>query len=176
MSRKTLPALLVCGLLILLSQPKSAVAANPRVANTASLAGSWELTFTPGPGTTAASVPGLATFTTDGSLIETDGSELAPSMPSAGGSPTYGSPGHGVWQTLPSLTGFYLSYTSVNVNSDGSLNSKSLTVATVTVSTSSTGNTFNGEYSTTTTSAGNTAPITTSGKISGQLILHPALP
>jgi hypothetical protein len=177
MSRKTLLAFIVCGLMILLSQPESVVAADPHVANTGTLAGSWELTFTPAPGTTTVpSIPGLATFTTDGSLVETDGTELAPGIASSTGNATYGSPGHGVWQTMPSLTSYYVFYTSVIVNADGTLNSKSITQATVTISTASSGTTFSGDYTTTTTGPSGVPPVTTSGKLSGQLIPHPALP
>jgi hypothetical protein len=131
MSRKTLVASMVWGLMVLLAQPKSIMAAK------ATLAGSWELTLTPStpPTPPVMPIPGLATFTTDGSLIETDGAELAPGI-SANPVATYKSPGHGIWQLMPSLTSFYIQYYSVAVNGDGSLASKTVTVATVAVTTS----------------------------------------
>ncbi|MGA2134115.1 MAG: hypothetical protein ABSH50_17615 [Bryobacteraceae bacterium] len=172
MSGKTLLTSIVCGLMILIAQPKSAVAAAP------TMAGSWELNFTPNapPTTPVVPIPGLATFTTDGSVVETDGSELAPGVPASSGTPTYASPGHGIWQLLPALTGFYISYASLVVNADGSLNSKNVTVATGTVTTGSNGTVFNGEYTTTSTGPAGTPPTTTTGKLTGQLIPHPALP
>lgn len=172
MSRKTLLVSIVCGLMILLSQSSSAVAATP------SLAGSWQLTFTPSapPAPPVVVIPGLATFTGDGSAIEVDGTELAPGVPAASGAPTYGSPGHGIWQLLPSMTGYYISYISLVVNADGSLNSRSTTVATVGVTTSSNGTVLSGTYTTTTTGPAGTAPKTTTGKLTGELIPHPPLP
>jgi hypothetical protein len=63
--------------------------------NLPSLAGSWQLTLTPVSPT--ASVPvrvaALATFTSDGSVIETDATEAVPMM--VEGTAVYGTPGHG---------------------------------------------------------------------------------
>ena len=73
MSTKNLLASITCALIALVAQPISIAAANP------SLAGSWQFTLTPGTPTPGISIPGLATFTADGSVVETDGSEVAPS-------------------------------------------------------------------------------------------------
>ncbi|HTQ56633.1 MAG TPA: hypothetical protein VMI94_19335 [Bryobacteraceae bacterium] len=172
MSRKALLAMIVCGLMAVLLQPTSAVAAPP------SLAGSWQLTFTPAtpPTPPVVAVPGLATFTSDGSVIETDGTQLAPGVPASNGVPTYGSPGHGIWQLLPSMTGYYISYVSLSVNADGSLSSRSVTVATVGVVTSTNGTTLSGTYTTTTSGPAGMPPKITTGKLTGQLIPHPPLP
>jgi hypothetical protein len=172
MFSKTFTASIICGLIVLIAQPKSFAAAKP------SLAGSWELTFTPsGPPTPPVVViPGFATFTTNGSVIETDGSELAPGPASSNSAATYGSPGHGIWQLSPCLCSFYISYISLTVNASGSLNSKAVTVATVTAATSTTGTTFTGQYTTTTTGPAGAPPVTTSGTLTGSLIPHPLLP
>src|SRR5579871_5000850 len=101
MSRKVLLASIICGLLALSVTPKSLFAASKP-----SLAGSWVLTLTPTapPTPPVVVIPGLATFTTDGSVVETDGSEVAPGPASSTSGATYGTPGHGIWQLLPSLT------------------------------------------------------------------------
>lgn len=60
------------------------------------LVGSWRATFTPIPGDPAQfpPIPALFTFTSDGTLVETDGGSLVPFMN------TFGSPGHGVWRKI----------------------------------------------------------------------------
>jgi hypothetical protein len=162
MSKNALLTSIICGLAILLAQPMSLRAANP------SLAGSWELTFTPTvpPTPPVIQIPGLATFTRDGSAIETDGTEVA----------MHATPGHGIWQLMPCLCSFYIQYFSLGVDSDGGLSSKSVTVAIVTPATSGTGTTFSGQYTTTTTGPSGTPPKTTTGTLTGTLIPHPALP
>ncbi len=169
MFKKTLLAPTVCGLLLLLA-PHVSAATKP------ALIGSWQLTFTPStPTPPAISIPGLATFTTDGSVIETDGSQVAPGPGSSTGV-TYGTPGHGVWQLLPALTGFYIQYISVSVNPDGSLYAKNVTVASVAVTGSGTAVTLTGQYTTTSTGPTGTPPRTTTGTLTGQLIPHQPLP
>jgi len=170
MSGKTIFTSIVCGLMILVLQPMSLLAAPP------SLAGSWVLTFTPStPTPPIAQIPGLATFTSDGSVIETDGSQLVPHTASNGAA-GYGSPGHGVWQLLPSTTGYYIEYNSFSVNSTGALESTTVTVATVSVIVSTSGTTLKGTFTTTTSGPAGTPPKTTTGAITGQLIPHPLLP
>jgi hypothetical protein len=77
---------------------------------------------------------------------------------------------------MPSLTAFYIQYYSVAVNGDGSLASKTVTAATVTVTTASNGATFTGQYTATTIGPTGTPPVSTTGTINGTLIPHPALP
>ena len=85
-----------------------------------SLAGSWEFSLIPDPNGTGSSamVPGLATFTTDGSVIETDSSQAIPGqiLPD-----TFATPGHGIWQPSPAFGSLFVQFTSIVVNSDGSL-------------------------------------------------------
>ena len=167
MTRKTLLTSIVCGLLVLIGQPMSLVAASP------SLAGSWLITLTPTGPTPTLSIPGLATFTTNGSLIETDGTEVSPGIITAPPGPTYGTPGHGIWQLGPCMCNFYVQYFSLVVNADGSLYATNVTTATVTLS--STGTQFSGTYTTIQEAGGSTKEIA-SGTISGTLIPHPKLP
>ena len=170
MSARTLFVLIVCVVVALLFEPAPAMAAK------SPLVGSWQITLTPNapPTPPVIPAPGLATFTTDGSVVETDGTELAPGPASTTG-PTFGSPGHGIWQLLPSLTGFYIQWNSVTVNANGSLHSSSVTVATASVVASSTGTTLSGQYTTTITTSGGVVNTIT-GKITGTLIPHPLLP
>lgn len=172
LSKKTLLASLICGLAMLVAQPKSLFAASPT-----SLAGSWHLLFQPINPPAAANIPGLATFTSDGWTIETDGAETAPGSVSGGTVTTYGTPGHGTWQLLPSQTGFYIRFESLNINADGSLSSRRVTVANVTVTTDSNGNpAMAGQYTTTVTTPDGGGSVTQPGKVSGSLIPMPALP
>jgi len=173
MSTKTLVGSIIFGLILLVAQPKSLSAATRP-----SLAGSWELTFTPTapPTPPVVVIPGLATFTSDGSVVETDGSEVAPGPASSTGAATYGTPGHGIWQLLPSMTGFYISFTSLSVNANGSLNSTSVTVATVSLASTTKGTMLTGQYTTTTSGPSGVPPKTTTGQLNGLLIPHPLLP
>jgi hypothetical protein len=170
MSKRTLLATLICGLFAVLVQPMSLAAASP------SLAGAWQITLTPTtpPSPPTVTIPGLATFTTNGNVIETDGSELAPAA-SSNGAVSYGSPGHGIWQLLPSLTGFYIQYISVSVDPAGALSSISVTTMTVNPVVVTPFTKFSGQYTTVRTNpSGQT--MTTSGTVTGQLIPHPKLP
>jgi hypothetical protein len=167
MTRKTLLTSIVCGLLVLIGQPMSLVAASP------SLAGSWQFTLTPATPASTLSIPGLATLTTNGSLIETDGTEVSPGISAAPPAPTYGTPGHGIWQLGPCMCNYYVQYFSLVVNADGSLYATNVTTATVTLA--STGTQFSGTYTTIQEAAGSTKEIA-SGAISGTLIPHPKLP
>jgi len=161
MHAKTLFRVFLCA--IALIAPSLLPAASP------TLEGSWQLTFIPTtPATPTTQIPGLATFTSDGSVIETDGSELV-SSPVA-------SPGHGIWQVAPVSTEFYVQYISVVVNTDGSLAGKNVTIFTgVTITTGSNSTTFNGNYVTDLVNPQGTVQ-TTAGKVHGVLIPHPLLP
>lgn len=181
MSRKMLFLAIVCGLIAFAVQPASAA--------TPSLAGSWQFTLTTGvtpipvtavtstPTPLAGGIPGLATFTADGSVIETDGSEFA-TVPSS--TVTVGkasSPGHGIWQ-LGSVVGstvetFDVQYVSLVLNVDGTLYARNTTTMSLTLD--KTGTTFKGTY--TTYQALITSALTrilSSGTVTGQLIPHVA--
>jgi hypothetical protein len=165
---KTFLATTVCGLIAMLTQPMSMAATAP------SLAGSWQFSLTPTTTSTPGPISGLATFTTDGSVIETDTSEIVPGLPStSNGAATYGSPGHGIWQVGPAVINLYIEYISLVANADGSLNAKNVTTMIVTMD--STGSQFTGTYTTTEASTSGLSK-TTSGSVKGQLIPHPALP
>jgi len=79
MRRKLVIAWMSFGVILSTSQPLAAQAANPP-----SLAGSWELiliaTTPPVSEPPVAPVPGLATFTSGGSVVETDATVLVPSL------------------------------------------------------------------------------------------------
>jgi hypothetical protein len=173
MCRKTFLASIVfgvCGLIAFAFQPMPAAAATP------SLAGSWQFTLTP---TTPPSgtppvveIPGLVTFTTDGSAIETDGSEFVPNPPST--PPINGStPGHGIWQAANTPGTLYVEYISLVLNPDGSLYAKDVTTMFVTLN--SKGNMFSGSYTTDQEAGGSTKTVSM-GTVSGTLIPHEPLP
>jgi len=168
MSRRTLLASIVCGLIAIAVQPMSAVAATP------SLAGSWQFTLTPTapPTPPVIQIPGLATFTTDGSVVETDGSEFVPNPPSA--TPINPStPGHGIWQLANTPVTLYVQYFSLVLNADGSLYARNVTAMFVTLN--SKGNRFTGSYTTDQLIGGVTKTLS-NGTVSGQLIPHVPLP
>jgi hypothetical protein len=145
-------------------------------AKSPTLVGSWQLTLTPTSPAGNAAIPGLATFTSDGSVIETDGAELVGTPPSSGSTPAPTSPGHGIWQPAPAVGHFYVEYISVVVNSDGSLVGKNVTTYTgVAIDGTTKPETFTGSYTTDFVSTSGTTRVT-SGKVEGMLIPHPALP
>jgi hypothetical protein len=169
--RKTFLVSIICGLVAIAIQPMSAVAAKP------TLAGSWQFTLTPTtPPTTTPPVieiPGLATFTTDGSVIETDGTEFAPSTMSASPVATAGTPGHGIWQMANVPGSLYIEYISLVLNADGSLYAQNVTTMIVVLNTK--GNQFTGGYTTDQT-IGTLTRVVSSGTVSGRLIPHVPLP
>ena len=168
MTNRTLLTMTIFGLIALFALPFSVNAAAP------SLAGSWQFTLTPtSPTPPVIPIPGLATFTTDGSMIETDGLEIAVKPPSTA-SATFNSPGHGIWQLGPSLTFFYVQYFSIVANKNGSLNATNNT--TMNLTPDSTGTKFTGTYVTELVNPAGMILKTTSGTVAGTLIPHPALP
>jgi len=167
MRSKTFFASIVCGLVAIAVQPTSAAAATP------TLAGSWQFTLTPTspPTPPVIQIPGLVTFTTDGSAIETDGSEFVPN-PST--TPINArTPGHGIWQTGATPGSLYVEYISLVLNADGSLDAQNVT--TMLLALNSKGNKFAGSY-TTVQEAGGVTITLSSGTVSGQLIPHVPLP
>ena len=164
MRRKTLLASIVCGLIAIAVQPMSAAATPP------SLAGSWQFTLTPTapPASTPPEIPGLATFTTDGSVIETDGSEFVSNPPT-----NASTPGHGIWQIANTPGTLYVQYISLVLNVDGSLYARNVT--TMFLTENSKGTQFAGSYTTDQEMGGSTTTVS-SGTVSGQLIPHVPLP
>jgi hypothetical protein len=159
MRRKTFFAPIVCGLIAIAVQPKSAAAATP------TLAGSWQFTLTPTapPTPPVIQIPGLVTFTTDGSAIETDGLELI----------NHRSPGHGIWQTGPTPGSLYVEYISLVLTAEGSLDARNVTAMLLALNTKR--NQFAGTY-TTVQEAGGVTITLSSGTVGGQLIPHVPLP
>jgi hypothetical protein len=156
---------MLCGLIVIAYQPMSAA--------TPSLTGSWQFTLTPSTPTTAAlEIPGLATFTSDGSVIETDGSEFAPSSPSA--VRRAATPGHGIWQLANTPITLYVKYLSLVLDEDGALYATNVTTMFLTVN-ATTGSTFTGTY-TTEQVIGTVTKVLSSGSVSGKLIPHVLLP
>ena len=166
-NNQTLLASLAFGLIALTVQPVTAAAATP------SLTGSWQFTLTPGTTTTppVVQIPGLVTFTTDGSAIETDGSEFVPNPSTTPNSVR--TPGHGIWQIGATPSSLYVEYISLELNPDGSLYAK--VVTTMILALNSKGNEFSGSY-TTVHEIGTVTTSLSSGAVSGQLIPHLALP
>ncbi len=168
MSKRMLFVAIFCGLIALLAQPVSLRAAAP------ALTGSWQFTLTQTSPTVTAQIPGLATFTSDGSMTETNGLELVPVVGTTATGAGHASAGHGIWQLGPSMTFFYIQYYSVVVNSNGALISTNIT--TMDVTPTSTGTNFSGSYTTATVNPSGITLKTVSGTVSGQLIPHPPLP
>src|ERR1051326_168436 len=79
-----------------------------------SLAGSWEFTLKPITPTAVAFVPieVLVTFTQDGSAVETDSTEVVPSLTAAGNA-IFGTPGHGIWQPAPAVATLFIHFTTL---------------------------------------------------------------
>jgi len=170
MCSKTLLTSIVCGLIAIAVQPMSAAAATP------SLAGSWQFVLTPTspPTPPVTQIPGLATFTTDGSVIETDGTEFAISPASGTPAPNAATPGHGIWEPAPVPGSLYVQYISLELEADGALYAKNITTMVVTLNTA--GNQFTGSYQTVQAIPAGSTKVVASGKVSGQLIPHNPLP
>jgi len=169
MFSKTFFASIVCGLLAIALQPMLAASSTP------SLAGSWQFTLTPTTTTSATPVeyPGLATFTTDGSAVETDGTEYVGIPVSSGAAPKAATPGHGVWGAGNTPIALLVQYISLVLNTDGSLYAKRVT--NMILSVSSTGQTFSGTYTTDQEADGSTTVIS-AGTVTGTLIPHEIVP
>jgi hypothetical protein len=109
------------GLTLLVTLHLDAQSPNPMA-----LVGSWQLTFTPNNAAVASSiavVPGLATFTASGSVVETDGTEVIP-LRIAATPAVYGTPGHGIWQAGPAIGRFFVQFVSFLVNQNATLHAK----------------------------------------------------
>lgn len=167
MSRRTLIGYIVCGLIVMALQSTPAAAATPN------LTGSWQFTLTPASATPPVAIPGLATFTTDGSVVETDGSEFAPGPLSTSPIAMPNTPGHGIWQMANTPETLFVQYISLVLESDGSLHARNITTMFLTMN--SKGNQFTGTYATDQVT-GTVTTLVSSGKVSGQLIPHIPLP
>jgi len=141
-----------------------------------SLAGSWQFTLTPGTPNPEPAIHALATFTSDGSMIETDSSEVAliisPSVRLGGA--RAGTPGHGIWQAAPAVGNLYLQFISLIVNQNATLYARK--TVTIFGALDSNGNNFSGTYSYVLADANGVTLGTGSGTVAGQRIPHPLLP
>jgi hypothetical protein len=161
MPRTILAAFTLCGLLLLPIHPVS----RAQNGTNGSPAGSWEFTATPDPSTSAgAQFSGLATLTSDGSVIETDTSEPALRL----------TPGHGTWQTSPAAGRWFIRFTNLTANRNGSLRAKR--ILTLTMELNSTGDQFSGGYSFEIADPSGQAITTGPGTMTGQLMVRPLLP
>jgi hypothetical protein len=158
---------------------------HPSVAQPAStLTGSWQLTFTPGLSSPVARpltpFPGLATFTTDGSVVETDGTQVVPAIAgiacaaACSALPVYSTPGHGIWQPGPIAANYFIQFISVMVNQNSALHAYK--TVTINGELDSTGNNFSGSYSFEVTDPSGKVIATGSGMVTAQRIPHPLLP
>jgi hypothetical protein len=158
------------GLILLAIQPLVAQATNP-----SSLAGSWQLTLIPI--SPLASVPkpieSLATFTSDGSVIEADATEVIPMMNSSG-TAVYATPGHGIWQPGPAVGNFFIQFISLLVNRNETLHAKK--IVTITGALDSTANHFTGNYGYELVDPTGHVIMKGSGTVTGEKIPHPLLP
>ena len=171
MSRKLLLSCMFCGLGSLVIQPAIAQTGT----TIPSLVGSWEFSLTPNLSPTQKPpISGLATFTSDGSVIETDTSEVVPVQISAGGPVLRCTPGHGIWQPSPVFGSLLIRFVRVVANPNATLHSKKIVTMTVTLN--STGDQFSGGYSFEFVDPTGHAITTGSGTVAGQLMVHPRLP
>jgi hypothetical protein len=145
--------------------------------NHPSLAGSWQLTLIPASPPASepavAPIPGLATFTSGGSVVETDATEVVPIM-SAAGTAVYATPGHGIWQPGPAVGTLFIQFINLLVNHNETLHAKR--IVTITGSLDSTGNHFSGNYEFELVDPTGHAITRGSGAVTGQRIPHPLLP
>src|SRR5262249_31146194 len=142
-------------------------ALNPVVAGPApTLVGAWEFTATPDTtGSTPPAIEGLATFTSDGTVAETDTTAILGRV----------SPGHGIWQNGPIPGGYlFVRFMSLMPNLHGTLQAKRIVTMFLTVN--ATGDQFSGPYDIQVINTNGDVISTGAGKVDGKLIAHPLLP
>jgi hypothetical protein len=169
MIRKAILVGMFLGLILLAIQPAVAQFPSP-----SPLVGSWQLTLTPNnPTPPVVLIPALATFTADGSVVETDGSEVTPAIVSTVHI-VYGTPGHGIWQPAPAIGNLFIQFISLLVNPNASLHSKR--IVTIIGALDSTGNNFKGTYDSHVVDPTGHTIVMSTGTVTGQKIPHPLLP
>jgi hypothetical protein len=170
MKSKLSIAFLSVGLILFAGHGYAARATTPST----SLAGSWQLVLLPvTPVVPPAPVHGLVTFTTDGSLVETDATEVVPIITSAA-TPSHGTPGHGIWQPGPVFGTYYIRFVTLIVDNNGVLKATKTVIITGTLD--STGNTFAGTYSYQVVDSAGNVIGTGSGRASADRMIHSPLP
>jgi len=170
MKRNLLTAGISLGIILSASRPLAAQTSTP------SLAGSWQFTLVPSSPTAAAPMPiyALATFTSDGSVVETDSTEVVPPPSAINNGATYGTPAHGIWQPGPAAGNLFIQFINLQLNRNGSLHAKR--TVTITGVLDSTGNQFSGNYSYQVVDSMGRTTATGTGTVTGQRIPHPLLP
>src|SRR5262244_581218 len=93
------------------------------------LPGSWDFRLKP---SSSLTISGLATFTSEGSMVETDSSEVVPGRIAAN---TFATPGNGIWQPGPAIGNLFVRFTSLAVNLSGSLHAKRVCTMTIRLNT-----------------------------------------
>jgi hypothetical protein len=143
--------------------------------NSTSLAGSWQFTLIPvsPAGFALGPIEALATFTEDGSVVETDSTEVIRATGLAGNT-IYATPGHGIWQPAPAVGNLFIRFTSLLVNHNGTLHARK--IATISGALDSTGNNFKGNYGFELVDPTGRTIASGSGTVKGQRIPHPLLP
>jgi hypothetical protein len=169
MTRRAILVGMFLGLILLTIQPAAA-----QVSSTSPLVGSWQLTLTPNsPTPPVVPIPALATFTADGSVVETDGSEATPAMVSTVHI-VYGTPGHGIWQPAPAIGNLFIQFISLLVNPNASLHARR--IVTIIGALDSTGDNFKGSYDSHVVDPTGHTIVMSTGTVTGQKIPHPLLP
>jgi len=143
-------------------------AAQPVLPN---MSGSWQFSLMPNGSSN--SIAALGTFTTDGSVVETDESNLAPLSFGTGRTLYSSTTGHGIWQPGPAISRLYIQITSLVSKRAGAYSGKR--VLTITGGLDSTGNNFSGAYTVQFTET-NGQTQTATGNVTGQKMVHPLLP
>ncbi len=170
MKRKLANACISLGITLSAIQPFASQAANPP-----SLTGSWQLTLTPVSPTASVPIPihGLATFTSDGSVVEADATEAVPMM-NAAGTALYGTPGHGIWQPGPAFGTLFIRFISLLLKQNTMLYADK--IVTITGALDSTGNHFKGDYGYELVDPTGRAIAIGSGTVTAEKVPHPLLP
>lgn len=144
-------------------------------ANTPSPVGSWQFSLIPKVGALSGQpIAGLITFTSDGTVVEDDVSEVMSTPGSTERSAFRSTPGHGIWQPSPAVGNLFIRIITLVANPDGTLRAKR--TLTMTIALNSTGDRFRGGYGSETDDPTGRVIATSSGTCAGQEIPHPLLP
>ena len=151
----------------------SSYARTPQSSST--LVGSWQLTLVPNvPPTDPATipVPGLATFSSDETVIATAGGVIVGPFSSTGGVTNGVTPAHGIWQPSPAVGRFFIKLIGLVTNPNESL--AATRTFTTTVLPNATGDSFSGSY--TLEIVEGSIVVTSTGTVNGKRIPHSLLP
>ena len=143
--------------------------------SSSTLVGSWQLTLVPNvPPTDPPTIPvaGLATFTSDETVIATAGGVIVGPFSSTGAVTNGVTPAQGIWQPSPVLGRFFIKLIGLVANPNGSL--EATRTFTATVLPNGTGDSFSGTY--TLEIVEGTIVVISTGTVTGKLIPHPLLP